>query len=79
MEIYTITDNLRKQEHGVNTARKTSNFHFLTCGIKIVEDLVHSNDLIVQFIVRCWTWKKSVTISDEKVENIYYLQKKIKL
>ena len=45
----------------------------LTYDMKVIEDLMHPDELIVQFIVRGRVGKKSVSICDKQVEHLHYL------
>ena len=49
----------------------------LTHGIQIVEDLVHSDDFIIEFVVTVRIWKKCVAIRNEQIEDVYDLNKHI--
>lgn len=46
----------------------------LTHGVEIIKHLVHPDYLIIQFIVAVWIWQEGVTISDEQVKDVNYLQ-----
>lgn len=46
----------------------------LTYDMKVIEDLMHPDELIVQFIIRSRVGKKSVSICDKQVEHLHYLR-----
>jgi hypothetical protein len=45
--------------------------------MEVVENLMHSDHFIVQFIVTCRRGKECVSISDEQIENVDHLLKNI--
>lgn len=45
-----------------------------THGVKVVKDLMHPDDLVIQLIVAVRIGQEGVTISDEEVEYVYNLQ-----
>lgn len=45
----------------------------LTHGVEIIKDLVHTDYLVIQFIIAVGIWQEGVTISDEQVEDVNYL------
>jgi len=47
----------------------------LTHRVKIIKDLVNSDNFVVKFIVRRGRRKKRISVGDEKVENVYNLHK----
>ena len=44
--------------------------------MKVIKDLVHSDQLIVQFIVGGRVGQKGVSIRDKQVEHLHHLQGK---
>jgi len=45
--------------------------------MEVVENLMHSDHFIVQFIVTCRRGKECVSISDEQIENVDHLLQNI--
>ena len=46
----------------------------LTYGMKVIEDLVHPDQLVVQFIICSRVGQKGVSVRDKQVEYFHHLQ-----
>ena len=44
--------------------------------MKVIKDLMHSDELVVELVIRCRVREESVTIGDKNIEDLHYLKTK---